>query len=86
MNEDTYTTRPTHLRIYREETGDEDVWHIDGADNEGRFTEDVRRFSTHKECIDYADLLVADTEHDGVVWEWDTKRRTTIRRDPVDQS
>ena len=66
MNDDPYTSRPTHLRVYREDTGDEYPWHIDGADNEGRFTEDVRRFETQAECLTYADLFVADTTYDGV--------------------
>lgn len=73
------TTEPTHLRIYREETGDNEVWHLDGADNEGRYTEDVRRFATMEECLMYADLFVADTTYDGVTWKWDTDRKTRLR-------
>lgn len=76
---DPYTSSPTHLRIYREETGDEFVWHIDGADNEGRYTEEVRRFATFKECVDSADLVVCDTEYDGVTWQWDKTRKTRLR-------
>ena len=79
MNDDPYTSRPTHLRVYREDTGDEYPWHIDGADNEGRFTEDVRRFETQAECLTYADLFVADTTYDGVVWVSHSQRNTRIR-------
>lgn len=74
-----YTSEPTHLRIYREETGDEYVWHIDGADDAGRYTEDVRRFTTMQECLMYADLFVADTKFDGVAWKWNSNRTTRLR-------
>lgn len=71
---DPYTSEPTHLRVYREDHGDEFPWCIDGLDDEGRYTEDVRRFATLAECFMYADLFVADTEYDGVTWKWNTQR------------
>lgn len=52
LADDGYTSNPTHLRIWQDETGDEWTWHIDGANSEGRYTEDVRRFVTEQEAID----------------------------------
>lgn len=81
--DDPYTSEPTHLRIYREDDyGDEYPWCIDGLDAEGRYTEDVRRFASHAECVMYADLFVADTTYDGVVWRWDPNRSDRRVRPP----
>jgi hypothetical protein len=72
------TNRPTRLRIFKV-TGDEYPWYIDGTDNEGNFTDDVRQFATHAECLLYADLFVADATYDGVRWEWDVDRPKSAR-------
>jgi hypothetical protein len=48
---DGYTSEPTHLRIFREETGDQWPWHVDAADDAGNYTEVVGRFATHDAAV-----------------------------------
>lgn len=73
FHDDGYTKHPTHLRVYRCETGDEFPWHLDGADNVGRYTEDVSRFRTMDECFDAAPQFLRDNAH--LTWAWDPQRR-----------
>lgn len=80
MSDLDYTSTPTRLRIWKEDCGDEYPWHIDGTDNEGNYTEDVRRFATFKECINSAEVLVVETTYDGVKWEWDVNRPKEARQ------
>lgn len=78
--DDGYTSTPTHLRIYWEETGDEYPWHIDGADNEYRYTEAVWRFATQAEAFAAAPRFITETTDDGgVEWRWDSGRKTRLR-------
>jgi hypothetical protein len=72
---DEYTDKPTHLRVYRHETGDDWPWHLDGADNDGRYTEDLSRFATRDECFDAAPQFIRDNSH--LTWEWDAARHNT---------
>lgn len=68
---DGYTSTPTHLRIYREDTGDAFPWHIDGADETGHFTEDVRRYATLEQAVAAMTEFVSD--QDGVAtFQWRT--------------
>lgn len=48
---DYLTDKPTHLRIFESETGDEWTWHLDGVNAAGKYTEEVGRFETEAEAI-----------------------------------
>ena len=80
-----YTNNPTHLRIYFEETGDSQPWHVDGADDFGNYTEEAVRFETYREAVAYLPQFMADTIADGVVtgWHFRPGRRGTIRYELV---
>jgi hypothetical protein len=72
--DDPYTSEPNHLRIYWEETGDRWKWHLDGADQQGRYTEEVRRFETHEQAVASIPEFV---EESGVRWRWQQDRPRT---------
>jgi hypothetical protein len=78
-DDDGYTSQPTHIRVYREDTGDEYVWHLDGADNDGNYTVEVRTYETMQQALDSIPLFVADSTFDGVEWRWDVTRKTVLR-------
>lgn len=73
-----YTSEPTHLRIYKEDYGDEFPWCLDGVDDAGNFTEDLSRFRTMDECIDVIPQFLADNAH--LNWRWNPQRQPYIRR------
>lgn len=72
------TTKPTHVRIYREDH-DDLPWYVDGADNKGEYTELLLQYETFEEALKYVGHFVEETELDGITWEWDTDRKTMIR-------
>lgn len=93
-NDDGYTSEPTHIRIYVEEGGlcyDEhgqptegDCLTIDGADDEGRYTEGVWSgyTSVERAVLDVPNFIRA-TEADGVQWKWNPDRPKGLRRAPL---
>lgn len=55
---DGYTSQPTHVRVYREDRPDY-PWQVDGADDAGNYTEDVRSFETFGEAIEAVPEFIA---------------------------
>lgn len=56
-----YTTEPTHVRVYREDCGDDWPWHVDAADEGGNYTESLNRYASLAEALtDGIRDLVAD--------------------------
>lgn len=72
-----YTTEPTHLRIYREDHGDEFPWCLDGVDDLGFYTEDISRFRTMDECIHMIPQFLSDNAH--LNWRWNPQRSNCFR-------
>lgn len=66
---DGYTSTPTHLRIYKDEGNAEHPWTLDGADDEGNYTEDVRCFKSVDEAIGCIADFLKDNE-EVVEWKW----------------
>lgn len=82
---DTYTTTPTHLRLWadvwvnadtREPVGTE--WYIDGADDEGNFTEMCWSFDTYAEALMCLSEFYEFSRHH-YDWQFRPGRRGTIR-------
>lgn len=69
-----YASEMTHLRIYKEESGDGYMWHLDGADEVGNYTEEVYRFRTIEKAIKEIPAFIADTTEQGVQWKWRNQR------------
>ena len=77
---DSYTTRPTRVRIFVEEWSEGRRFSIDGADNEGRYTVNVWSGYTDLETA-FSDVpeFIEVMKAGGVVWEWDTDRPKRAR-------
>lgn len=71
-----YTTRPTHVRLYSESYPDGNVeWFIDGADDDGNYTEACWSYDSYGEAVaNLADFVEVQTTHAGVVWDWRPQR------------
>lgn len=65
-DQDDYALTPQAVRVYEEDHGDEYPWCIDGVDSDARYTEDMRRFSTLEEVLDFIPEFI--TECHGVTW------------------
>jgi hypothetical protein len=75
MKDPDYTDRPTRVRIFTEEWSEGASFSIDGADNEGRYTEGVwSRYPTLEAALADVEDFVEKTTLDGVAWSWDTAR------------
>jgi hypothetical protein len=76
---DGYTTEPTHLRVFGEFSMTPDgathaEWFIDGADDDGNYTESYWSYDTFAEAI--ADLpdFVEKNATSGVTFVWRSAR------------
>ena len=65
---DSYTTEPTHLRIFTEHTMGGRQWTVDGADDLGHYTEDCWSFGTFREAADALEDFVKDVPD--LDWKW----------------
>ena len=79
---DGYTSEPTHLRIYKEDSGDGWLWQLDGADDDLNYTEDVRSYATHAEAVEAMAQFVTDQD-DVATFRWAKGRRGQLRNVPV---
>lgn len=58
--DDGYTVNPTTVRMYREDTGDEWPWHLDGVDGSGHYTEACERYASEGEALANVERFVAE--------------------------
>jgi hypothetical protein len=81
MHEVPNTIRPTRLRIFTEDWwGEGTSFTIDGADNDGNYTESCwSGFPTLEAALAAAPEFVEAAKADGIVWEWDTARPKAAR-------
>lgn len=64
--DDAYTDEPTHVRIF----SDGNEYFVDGADDEGNYTEMCWSFDSFAEAIEeMADFVKLSTEA-GAKWKW----------------
>lgn len=83
MHDDDYTSEPNHVRVYVEEWPEGTTFTIDGADDEGRYTEGVwSGYPDLETALRDVPAFVKATTLDGVKWRWDTDRPRGIRRAP----
>ena len=77
MDTSDYTTRPTHVRLYSDthSTDDNVEWLIDGADDDGNYTEACWSYDSYGEAVaNLADFVEVQATHAGVVWDWRPQR------------
>lgn len=77
--DDGYTSRPTHLRIYKDEY-EGNLWMIDGADDSGNYTEGLFGYETYAEALAHMETFVEDLTGMGVEWDWQHGRRPSCVR------
>ena len=69
--DDAYTDEPTHVRIY----SDGKEWFLDGADDEGNYTEQCWSYDSHEAAAaDVAEFVKITSEDSGVKWKWRNPR------------
>lgn len=74
---DVYTADPTHVRIH----SDGIAWFVDGADDEGRYTEACWSYDTHAEaCADAENFVKAATRDYHYTWNWRNSREYVPNR------
>lgn len=80
MKDDPYTSEPTRVRIFTEEWSEGTSFTIDGADNDGHYTEGCwSGYATLEEALATVPAFIEATTLDGVVWKWDTARPKRAR-------
>lgn len=92
---DTYTTTPTHLRLWADvglftpaTRGEPTVyveWFIDGADDEGNFTEMCWSFDTYAEALECLSEFYEFSRHH-YDWQFRPGRRGTIRNNNKEEA
>ena len=77
---DGYTTEPTRVRLWADRNGDGVVieWGIDGADDDGNYTEGCWTYDTRDEALAAIPEFIAAATFDGVSWHWRARRPALV--------
>lgn len=67
---DHYITDPTHVRLF----SDGREWFLDGANDEGGYTEVCYRFDTFNEARDAMPHFVMSCQDCGITFHWQSPR------------
>lgn len=65
--DDAYTDEPTHIRIF----SDGREWFVDGADDEGNYTEQCWSYASFDEAgADVENFIKNTATYSHVAWKW----------------